>query len=88
MFSAADLVAQIFRGLFPVLLLLEAGLIFLAGGVSVLSSTVFFTKVREYLFHSEEKWSMDKYRHSERGALPFMLLGVMLFGESVFLAFV
>ena len=88
LFFGVDLVTQFFRGLLPMLLLLEAGLIFLAGGLSVLSSTVFFTKVREYVFHSEEKWSMDKYRRSERGALPYMIVGVMLLGESTFLAFV
>ena len=88
LFLGADLVTQFFRGLLPMLLLLEAGLIFLAGGLSVLSSTVFFTKVREYVFHSEEKWSMDKYRLSERGALPYMIVGVMLLGESMFLAYV
>jgi len=83
----ADLVV-ILKGLVPLLLFIEAGLVFLAGGFSVLFSTIFFTKVREHVFHSEERWSMDRYRHGEKGALPCILVRTMLFGESLLLAFV
>ena len=85
---AMDLVTQLLKGIFPTLLLLESGLVLLAGSLSVLSSTVFFSKVRQYVFHSKEKWSMDEYKRGERRALPYILIGAMLFGETMLLSFI
>jgi hypothetical protein len=75
-------------GLFPTLLLIEAALIFVVGSSFEFSSSIFFSKVREYLFHSDEKWSIENYDTSRRKALPYFLLGLLLFIESLVLSFV
>jgi hypothetical protein len=61
----------------PTLLLIEAAFIFIVG-----------SKVRKYVFHSEEKWSVENYDTSRRKALPYFLLGLLLFIESLGLSFV
>lgn len=69
-----------------VLLLLEAALVFLAGGAIVMSASVFANKFREYFFHSKEKWSAEKLRKSESSANLYILTGILLFLESIGLA--
>jgi hypothetical protein len=72
----------------PTLLLIEAAFIFIVGSSFEFSSSIFFSKVRKYVFHSEEKWSVENYDTSRRKALPYFLLGLLLFIESLGLSFV
>jgi hypothetical protein len=71
-------------GFFPMTLLLNSGIVFLAGGLIAMSSSIFPSKIREYVFHSDEKWSQEKQKKSERKANLYILSGVILFLESLF----
>jgi len=71
-------------GFFPMTLLLNSGIVFLAGGLIAMSSSIFPSKIREYVFHSDEKWSKEKEKKSERKANLYILIGVILFLESLF----
>ena len=74
--------------LLPSLLLIEAALIFFLGSSFEFSSSIFFSKVRQYVFRSNENWSIENYDKSRRKSLPYFLLGLLLFTESIALSFV
>lgn len=74
-------------GSLELLLLLEAGILLLAGGAHVVTSGVSFGKIRERVFNSRE-WSPEELRRSERRALPFVMAGVLILAESLALALV
>jgi hypothetical protein len=78
-----DVFVLIRDGYFPKMLLLEAGIVFLIGGVVAMSSSIFPSKVREHFLHSEEKWSIEKLRKGEKKANLYILTGILLFTESV-----
>jgi len=84
--SDNNMLAPSRRDFFPLLLLLESGLIFLVGGAVALSSSIFPSKIREHVFHSEEKWSKEKLKRGEARANLYILAGFFLFFESVGLA--
>lgn len=73
---------------FSMMLLLESGVVFLVGGLIAMSSSIFPSKVREHVFNSGEEWSQDKHEKSERKANLFVLMGILLFMESIFSGFV
>ncbi len=75
-------------GFFSMLLLLDSGIIFLMGGIIAMSSSIFPSKVREYVFRSHETWSQERHRKSERKANLYILMGILLFLESVVLGFI
>ena len=75
-------------GFFSMMLLLDSGIIFLAGGLIAMSSSIFPSKVREHVFHSDEKWSQKKHKKSEAKANLYILTGVLLFLESIVSAFI
>jgi len=81
--QSANLVAPVRRDFFTVLLLLESALVFLAGGAVAMSTSIFPSKVREYFFRSKEKWSPEKHKKSEARANLYILVGILLFLESV-----
>ena len=70
-------------GFFPMTLLLNSGIVFLAGGLMAMSSSIFPSKIREYVLHSDEKWSEERQKKSERKANLYILTGIILFLESV-----
>ena len=70
-------------GFFPMALLLNSGIVFLAGGLIAMSSSIFPSEIREYVFHSDEKWSEERQKKSERKANLYILAGIILFLESV-----
>jgi len=82
-----NILAPVSRDFFPLLLLLEAGLVFLIGGTIAMASSIFPSKIREHVFHSEEKWSKEKLKKGEARANLYILAGIFLFLESVGLAF-
>jgi len=69
------------------MLLLDCGIIFLAGGLIAMSYSIFPSKIREYVFHYDEKWSEEKQKKSERKANLYILTGIILFLESFASAF-
>lgn len=74
--------------LLSTLLFFETGLLFLIGGVTEVTSTVFFGKIREYVFHSKDEWTIDTYRRGRQRTLQYIIFGVLLFVESIALAFI
>ena len=64
---------------FSMIVLLESGVVFLVGGLIAMSSSIFPSKVREHVFHSDEEWSQEKHKKSERKANLYILIGILLF---------
>jgi len=83
LFLGVSVFSLVSAGFFPMMLLLNSGIIFLAGGLVAMSSSIFPSKIREYIFHSDEKWSEEKQKKSERKANLYILTGIILFLESV-----
>ena len=74
-------------GFLEFILLVEAGVLLLAGGAYVTASGISFGKLRERVFHSEG-WSPEVYRRSEVRALPIVFAGALVLTESLVLALV
>ncbi len=70
-------------GFFSLILLLDSGIIFLIGGLIAMSSSIFPSKVREHVLHSDEKWSQETHKKSEKKANLYILAGILLFLESL-----
>lgn len=87
-FFRVDVFSLVHSGFFSMLLLLDSGIIFLIGGIIAMSSSIFPSKVREHVLHSHETWSQEKHRKSERKANLYILMGILLFLESVVSGFV
>ena len=85
--QSSNLVAPVRKDFFTVLLLLESALVFLAAGAMAMSTSIFPSKVREYFFRSKEKWSPEKHKKSEARANLYILVGILLFLESIGLTF-
>jgi hypothetical protein len=82
-----DAVVLVRASYFPKMLLLEAGVVFLVGGAIAFSSSIFGDKVKELVFRSEEKWSMEKLKKGEKRANLYILVGILLFLESILTSF-
>jgi len=80
--QGSDLLSTV-RGYFPAMLLVEAAVVFIIGGLIPLSSTIFFSRVRKHFLHSDEEWSADKHKESEERANYLILTGIFLFVESL-----
>jgi hypothetical protein len=74
-------------GHFSTLLLIETAIAFLLGSVLEMSASLFFGKIREYVFHSEKKWSLETYDKERRKAIPCIFLGFLLLIETFFFSF-
>lgn len=85
--QSVNLIVPMRRDFFSVLLFLESALVFLAGGVVAMSSSIFPSKIREHFFRSKEEWSAEKHKKSEARANLYILAGVFLFLESLGLTF-
>ena len=86
LFLGVSVLSLVKAGFFPMMLLLDCGIIFLAGGLIAMSYSIFPSKIREYVFHSDE-WSEEKQKKSERKANLYILTGIILFLESFASAF-
>ncbi len=75
-------------GFFSKILFAETGVAFLVGGALAFSGSVSSSKTKEYLRKSEEQWSIDKLRQSEKRANKYIILAVLLFLESILVALV
>jgi hypothetical protein len=73
---------------FSMLLLLESGITFLVGGILVISSSIFPSKIREQIFHTEKSLSLEKHQRSQKKANQYILVGVFLFFEALILSLV
>lgn len=81
--SLANLVSLHF---FSIITLLETGTAFLVGGALAFSGSILPSKAKDYVFKSEEKWSVDKLRESEKRANKYLILAVVLFVESILIS--
>lgn len=87
LFFKVSVLTLVKGGFFSMMLLLDSGIIFLAGGLIAMSSSIFPSKIREHVFHSNERWSQGKHKKSEKKANLYILTGVLLFLESIVSAF-
>lgn len=66
----------------PTLLFVEAAIVFLIGSSFEMTASIFFSKVREYVFHSGEKWAVEDYEKGRKRAAPYLVLGFVLLVEA------
>ena len=76
-----------FSNYFSKITLLETGISFLAGGVLAFSGSILPSKTKEYIRNSEEHWSIEKLKKSEKRANKYLVLAVILLIESIILGF-
>jgi hypothetical protein len=82
LFQGSDLLSTV-RRYFPVMLLVEAAIVFIIGGLIPLTSTIFFSRVRKHFLRSDEEWSVVKHKESEERANYLIFTGIFLFLESL-----
>jgi len=87
-FYNVDVLTAVRNGYLSTMLFVESGVIFLVGGVIAMSSSIFFSKIKEHFFHSEERWSAEKQKKSEQKVNLYILVGVLMFLESLIMALV
>ncbi len=87
-FSGSTLTNLAFSGYFSKITLIETGVSFLVGGALAFSGSVLSSKTKEYVLKSsDEQWSIEKLRKSERKANKYIILAVILFVESILISF-
>jgi hypothetical protein len=72
---------------FSKLTFVETGVFLIIGGLVAFSGSVSATKSREFILKSNERWSIEKLRASEKRSIKFLILGVTLFVESLLISF-
>ena len=72
-----------FSGYFSKITLLETGLFFLIAGAIAFSGSASSSKTKELLSNSDERWSIEKLRRSERKANNYLILATILFIEAI-----
>lgn len=82
--SLANLVSSHY---FSIITLLETGVAFLVAGALAFSGSISTNKAKEYVRKSDEKWSVDKLKESEKKANRYIVLAVILFAESIMISF-
>jgi hypothetical protein len=85
--SGSSLTNLAFSGYFSKITLLETGFSFLVGGALAFSGSVLPSKAKEYVRKSDEQWSIEKLRKSEKRANKYIFLAVILFAESIIVSF-
>ena len=76
-----------FSNYFSKITLLETGISFLVGGVLAFSGSVLPSKTKEYIRNSEEHWSIEKLKKSEKRSNRYLVLAIILLIESIILGF-
>jgi hypothetical protein len=86
-FSGSNVINLAFSGYFSKVTLLETGISFLVGGMLAFSGSVLPSKAKEYAFKSDERWSIEKLKKSEKNANKYLILAAILFVESILVSF-
>jgi len=60
----------------------------LVGGAAEMTSTASFSKIKESILRSNEKWTTDTYEIGRRRALQYIFIGTLLGVESLLLALI
>ena len=68
------------------LTLLESGIIFLIGGIIAFSGSVSASKSKEVLLKSNEQWSIEKLKSSEKAANNYLLLALVILVISIIIS--
>ncbi len=76
----------LFSSFFSKVFLLETGISFVVGGALAFSGSVLPSKTKEYVLKSEEQWSIEKLRKSEKKANKYLILAILLLLESIILS--
>jgi hypothetical protein len=74
-------------GYFSKITLLETGIAFLTAGAVAFSGSISSSKTKEYVLKSEEQWSIEKLKKSEKRASKYIILAIILFVESIVISF-
>jgi hypothetical protein len=69
------------------MLLIESAIFLFIGSSFELSSTVFFSKIREWIYRSKEVWSLQEYNRGRSRGSSFIILGFCLLLETFLVAF-
>jgi hypothetical protein len=85
--SGSILSGLVSSGYFSKITLLETGICFLVGGAIAFSGSVSSSKTKEFIRKSNEQWSIDKLRKSEKRANKYIALAILLFVESLIVSF-
>lgn len=85
--SGSSPASLVFSHYFSIITLLETGVAFFIGGAIAFSGSILPGKVKDYAHKSNERWSVDKLRESERRANRYLVLALILFAESVLISF-
>ena len=88
LFLKVNIFTLVNNGFFPMILLLDSGIVFLMGGLIAMSSSIFPSKVREHVFRTGDKWSPAKHKKSQIKANLYILMGILLFLESIVSGFI
>jgi hypothetical protein len=75
-----------FSSYFSKIALLETGICFIVGGALAFSGSVLPSKTKEYVLKSDEQWSIEKLRKSEKRANKYLILAIMLLVESIIIS--
>ena len=74
-------------GYFSKTTLLEAGVSFLVGGAFAFSGSALPSKAKDQIRKTDEKWSIENLRSSEKKANKYLILAVILFVECLIASF-
>ena len=74
-------------GYFSKIALLETGVSFLVGGAMAFSGSALPSKAKDQVLRTNEDWSIDKLRSSEKRANKYLILAVILFVECLVASF-
>ena len=86
-FSGSNFNDLVFSGYFSKITLLETGIALLIGGALAFSGSVLSSKAREHILKSDENWSMEKLRKTEKRANKYIVFALFLFFESIIISF-
>ena len=81
--SGSSLSGLLSTGLFSKLTLLETGIALIVAGAVAYSGSVSASKTKQYIRRSDEEWSIDKLKRSEKKANKYIILALLIFAESL-----
>ena len=82
-----DFGSIIYASFFSKFALAETGIALVIAGGLAFSDSALSSKAKEQLLKSNEKWSIDKLRASEKKANKFIILALTIFLESLVIGF-
>ena len=84
---ASLLLRQSFSRYFTLLILLQAGSLFLVAGAKDLRGSLAFTKVTNYISHRKNVWTFEDHRETQEKAEIYVVSGILLLVLSFILAY-